>query len=99
MIKKQSGTIIWLNGDSYYWESPFEPEFEGVAFRGQCNFNGTYKILSRQDKLNYYVGGISKNGKEVGKIFLYKFVYDNQILFKGDWEDDTGKYPCFIHLY
>lgn len=109
---KYTGTIIGLEASegSIYnittidkkckaWKANVTAEIEGKML--SINFHwdrNRYECKLSLLKENYYTGEISAEGDE-GKIFLWKFDYKNNLMFKGEFvEHEVGTYECFIEL-
>lgn len=110
---KYSGTIIGLKTSfgniynvvlddtkCYLWKANVDAEISGKMLKIVFNWNGdSFDLTLTVLKENYYTGKISCAGEGCGNIFLWQYSKGDEIILKGDFnEDGAGNYDCFIEL-
>lgn len=110
---KYSGTIIGLESDfgsiynvvtydkkCYIWKANVIAEFNGKMLTISFNWDGdSFDIKMTMLKENYYTGKIYRNHELAGSIFLWRFLNGDEMILRGDFEeDDAGTFNCFLEL-
>jgi len=83
----------------YLWKANVVAESIANGMVIKYTWNGdVYELRIREIKPNYFTGDIFSEGEVWGGVYLWKYQKENEMLLRGDYNEDGIDYNVFVEL-